>query len=105
MWGKLLFFFNYLPEKLALLQVFGYQKQTFFCLDDLVEVQDVAVSNLTQNRYFILHSRHVFWSNTLLVDQLHCHFLVSRQVQGQMNLPEGPLSDVFAYILSWLPKR
>jgi hypothetical protein len=92
----LLFLLDDLLKELAFLEELGDQEHALLGLDDLVELQDVAVPHCAQDGDFVLDPSHVFPTHALLVDEFHRHLLAGRQVHRQVDFAEGALADGLA---------
>jgi len=73
------------------------QKYTFFCLDDLIKIDDMSVSDRFQDLYLAFYPIYIhFWSDLLLIDNLYCHLLACRQVHSHVYLTECSYTDISA---------
>ena len=86
----------YVVEKLAALSIFHNQVQLFLGLDDLVELDDLGVSDYLQNMDLSGHALHIGDITDLgLLEDLDGNFLSGGEVSPQFHLAEGALSYRF----------
>lgn len=94
---------NNLIKKFALRYILHNQKQLFGCFDNLVELDDVGVSDLLQNVYLAGHSLHVRDIRDLaLFEDFYCYFLLGLVMDAQLHFAECALSEIFACIFNFI---
>ena len=86
-------FVDNIVEQLSFFHVVNDQKQVLRCLNNLVQLDDIWVSDKFQNMYLPGHSLHVSYVNdSILFQDFNGHFLSGRHVGSKLDLAESALS-------------
>ena len=81
-------------EKLTLLHILGYQINVVIAFDDLVELDDVGVTDCPQDLNFSIDTLFIiFISDSILVDDLDGHHFGGGQVHSRLHFAESALAQ------------
>ena len=80
-------------EKLTLLHILGYQIDVVVGFDDLIELDDVGMTDFPQDLNFSIDAFFIILIfDSVLVDDLDCHHLGSGQVHSCLHFAESALA-------------
>ena len=97
---------NDVVKKLASFHVLHNQKQMLRSLDDLIELDDVWMTNKFQNVYFSRNTLYICHVNDpVLLKNFDCYFFSGGDVGGKFDFAKSALTKCFFLIWEWVPMR